>query len=555
MSQFQKYKEDVSGIKLPDKFTFPFYYDPHPLAIIAAKELQLYLEGQTDFEHNFGLDENQAGEPKGKMFGVLVVKNQENEIGYLNAFSGYLADKSLPERFVPPLFDMYAEHGFYVEGENELDAINQQIEDLENEPHFIELKKIVNSKYNSMLEELKQQKEGMRLAKKERKVRRKEAAKTLSEEVLVSFNEKLNKESANGRIFYKELSEKLKQDLLICQNKLEAYSSKINKLKAERKNKSAILQQKIFDQYQFLNQQKIPKRLTEIFPNLQKTPAGAGDCSAPKLLQYAFSNNLVPIAMAEFWWGASPKTEIRKHKNFYPACQGRCKPILSHMLEGIAMNENPILKKAASKKEIKIIFEDDSLIVVNKPASFLSVPGKDVSDSVYSQIKSFLPNATGPLIVHRLDMATSGILLIAKTKDVHKILQSQFIKRTVKKRYTALLDGIIEQDEGYVDLPLRVDLNDRPRQLVCYDFGKKAKTRFHVIERFGNKTRVHLFPITGRTHQLRVHAAHSLGLNMPIVGDELYGAKSDRLYLHAEYIEFVHPVIQKKMSFTVKADF
>ncbi len=557
MSYFQHFKEDVSGIELPQKFTFPFYYDPHPLSLIAVKEIQTHLENQTDFEHNFGLGKTDVGIPIGKMFGVMVVQNQQNEIGYLAAFSGKLSDGSLPEKFVPPVYNAHAQNSFYKIGEIELNKINQEISDLEKEPRFIEMQQLVESKTISVTEELKREKEKLKISKKDRKLRREKARVTLSPEAFIIFNKQLADESIKGQFLFKELSTYLKEELAKYQKDLAVFTSKIAELKAARKNKSGILQRQIFDNYQFLNQQKIKKGLTAIFPKFreQKPPSGAGDCSAPKLLQYAFLNDLKPIAMAEFWWGKSPSTEIRKHKNFYPACRGRCKPILAHMLEGIEMDENPLLKNPAENKKIKIVFEDDDLVIINKPAEFLSVPGKEISDSVYTRMQAMYPDATGPMIVHRLDMSTSGILIITKTKEAHKFMQRQFRKRIVKKRYVALLDGRIEGQEGDISLPLRVDLDDRPRQMVCYEHGKNAETKWKVIQRFDNKTRIYLFPITGRTHQLRVHVAHPLGLNTPIIGDDLYGVKGERLHLHAEYIEFTHPSTREEMSFTVESDF
>lgn len=557
MSRFQKFKEDISGIKLPEKFTFPFYYQPHRLAEIAVKEVQIYLKNQKDFEHNFGFDESLKGAPKGKMFGVLVVKNRANEIGYLAAYSGYLADKSFPEKFVPPLFNMHQKHSFYTKGENKLNVINAKIKSLESDPKFIELQATVEAKTKQVEEELKREKDIRKASKKNRKARKKEGEQSLDPEAMIALRKTLAKESFIDQFSLKDISEKLAQKLLPYQSALEKYTSQIAELKTVRKNKSAALQQKIFDQYQFLNLNKSPKSLTEIFPNTQdqKPPGGAGDCSAPKLLQYAFANDLMPIAMAEFWWGISPKAEVRKHGNYYPACQGRCKPILTHMLDGIEMDENPLLNQSGAKQETEIVFEDDSIVIVNKPPEFLSVPGKEITDSVYTRIKNLYPDATGPLIVHRLDMSTSGILLLAKTKEAHKILQAQFMQRTVKKRYVALLDGNIEQKQGYIELPLRVDLDDRPRQLVCYEYGKPAKTRFQIIEQSEGKTRVHLYPITGRTHQLRVHVSHSSGLNTPIVGDDLYGKNADRLHLHAEFIEFLHPMTGRKVRFSVEAGF
>ena len=259
--------------------------------------------------------------------------------------------------------------------------------------------------------------------------------------------------------------------------------------------------------------------------------------------------------MAEFWWGKPLTTSVRKHQNYYSACTGKCKPILEYMLLDIPVAKNPILTQLQTTKEIEIIFEDDYLAVINKPYELLSVAGKDVKDSVYSRVKKRYPNATGPLIVHRLDMSTSGILLIAKSEIIHKDLQAQFINRTIRKRYVALLDGVLHQNKGEIKLPLRVDLEDRPKQLVCYEHGKKAETRWEIIEIKNNKTKVYFYPITGRTHQLRVHAAHQLGLNTPIVGDDLYGVKANRLHLHANKIEFIHPISKNKNYFSVDVPF
>ena len=259
--------------------------------------------------------------------------------------------------------------------------------------------------------------------------------------------------------------------------------------------------------------------------------------------------------MAEFWWGKSPNKEIRKHKQYYPACQGKCKPILSHMLTNIEMDTNPMLVNPAIGKELEIIFEDEDLVVVNKPAEFLSVPGIHIQDSVYTRIKQQIKDISGPIIVHRLDMSTSGLLVLAKNKNAHKILQSQFINRTVQKRYTALLEGVLKENSGTINLPLRVDLNDRPRQLVCFEHGKPAETKWEVLTKNEAVTKVHFYPISGRTHQLRVHASHFSGLNTPIIGDDLYGKKANRLHLHADTLTLTHPTTKEKISFHKKAEF
>ncbi|TVZ56125.1 tRNA pseudouridine32 synthase / 23S rRNA pseudouridine746 synthase [Lutibacter sp. Hel_I_33_5] len=556
-NHFHHFKEDISRIQLPEKFTFPFYYQPHLLTKIATNEIQDYLENQTDFNHNFGLNSNTEELPIGKMFGVLVVQNQQDEIGYLAAFSGKLANKSITSFFVPPIFNAHSKHSFYAKGKIELNELSKQIASLEKNPHFKNLLKKKNALSLFIDNDLKLQREKMKVARKDRKSRRKKAFKILSSDEFTIFNKKLEQESYNNQFLYKELTIYRELQLSKEKKELDIYTSKISSLKKERKQKSNLLQQKLLEKYKFLNQHNEVKSLTTIFPNHkeQKPPAGTGDCAAPKLLQYAFLNDLKPISMAEFWWGISPNTEIRKHKNFYPACQGRCKPILTHMLSDIEMDENPLIKNTSSNKKLEVIFEDDALIVVNKPTELLSVPGKEINDSVYTRIRKQFPKATGPLIVHRLDMSTSGIIVLTKTKEVNKKLQKQFLERTVKKQYIALLDGNIEGNEGEINLPLRVDLNDRPRQLVCFEHGKPAKTKWKVVDRFDNKTRIHLFPITGRTHQLRVHVSHSLGLNMPIIGDDLYGKKANRLHLHATHIEFEHPISKKRIHFTIPSNF
>ena len=556
MKHFQHFKTTISGITLPEKFTFPFYYEPHLLAKIATTEVQSYLENQTDFEHNFGLNINNNALAIGKMFGVLVVKNKQDKIGYLTAFSGKLADKSLPEKFVPPVFNMRTSGSFYIKGELEIDEMNTQLGVLKKDKKYLELKKIIAENTAIIQTDLSFQRNRMKRAKSDRKSQKKKAITLLNDLEFEELTKKLTQESYNNQFFIKELQEYYQAKIEKINLEFKVFEDKIIALKKERKEKSNYLQQTLFSKYAFLNQQKELKSLLTIFNNPAiKPPAGSGECAAPKLLQYAFANNLTPITMAEFWWGSAPNAAVRHHKNYYPACQGRCKPILTHMLAHTEMDANLLLENLSEKQDLEIIYEDDALIVVHKPAEFLSVPGKDIKDSVYTRIKERYPSATGPLIVHRLDMSTSGVLLLTKTKEANKALQSQFINRTIKKRYMALLDGNLSKNSGKITLPLRVDLNDRPKQLVDFTYGKPAETDWKIINKENGKTRVHFYPITGRTHQLRMHAAHKNGLNTPIVGDDLYGKKEKRLHLHAEFIEFLHPTTLKKMSFTVAPKF
>ena len=397
----------------------------------------------------------------------------------------------------------------------------------------------------------------MKINKKERKTQRDTIIPTLNEQEFIIFEKDLIKQSLRDKHEFRQLNKELE----IVKNKLQQeifiFDEEINQLKEERKSKSNSLQNQLFDQYQFLNKFKQEKGLREIFEqtSFQQPPAAAGECAAPKLLQYAFQENLEPICMAEFWWGDSPKSEVRKHQHFYPACTGKCEPILGHMLQGMELDDNLLLQQNSTVEQLEIIYQDDDILVINKPEEFLSVPGIEITDSVYIRIKKQFPNATGPLIVHRLDMSTSGILVLALNKESHKAVQQQFIKRKVKKRYIALLNGNVENDNGTIELPLRVDLDDRPRQMVCYEYGKNAKTDYQVIKRKDGKTLIHFYPTTGRTHQLRMHASHHLGLNIAIIGDDLYGTKANRLHLHAEYLEFTHPTTKELMKFQVDANF
>jgi tRNA pseudouridine32 synthase / 23S rRNA pseudouridine746 synthase len=546
---FIKFRENTEGPPLPKKFTFPFSYEPHPLSLLAAKAVQYHIENQKEWIHDF--------DALGKMFGVLVVQNAAQELGYLAAFSGKLAGGNHHAHFVPPVFDILTEDGFYRQGEEVNNAINRRVEALENDIQFLELKALLKTQNEAAASQIEALKEKLKNEKNNRDARRNEAKTTLLPTDFNIFEEKLNRESADLYYQLKDLKRTWQRRFAETQAQLEVYFQEINALKNERKVRSSNIQLQLFEQYTFLNMDGETKSLSDIFPISDDIlpPAGAGECAAPKLLQYAFLHQLKPIAIAEFWWGQSPVSEIRKHGNFYPACKSKCEPILAHMLKGIELDDNPTDKNPALGKDFDTVFEDAYLLIVNKPHNFFAVPGKKIHDSIYSRIKAKYPEATGPLVVHRLDMSTSGLMLIAKTKEVHQHLQSQFIKRKIKKRYVALLDGIVEQDSGFIDLPLRVDLDNRPHQLVCHTHGKPAQTHWEVVERRNNQTLIHFYPITGRTHQLRVHAAHPQGLNMPIVGDELYGTRADRLYLHAASLSFVHPVSEVEMTVEVGVDF
>lgn len=544
-------------IKPPKKFTYPFYYEPHPLAVLAANELQNYLRTQQDFEHNFGLQEGQKGLVIGKMFGVLVVEDLQGRLAYLAACSGKLAGTNQHKYFVPPIFDMLDDDSFFLQEEETINMLNRKIKELEQNPKL----KILENQLATINEEYAMALAAMRQLHKRNKSERKNIREVqkniLSLEEYQFLEEDLIKQSYRDQHEYDVLKREFKTTIREVENSLNTLLLDIEQHKELRKQKSSDLQNRLFNQYQFLNAKGKKRSVLSIFDEAIKMqpPAGAGECAAPKLLQYAYQNNLKPICLAEFWWGASPNSEIRKHNYFYPACRGKCEPILGHMLEGLDVDPNPMMNNPAKGKELVIIFEDNDIIVVNKPAEFLSVPGINIQDSVQNRILENRPDITGPVIIHRLDMSTSGILVLAKNKEAHQYIQEQFINQTVVKRYTALLDGILEKKSGIIDLPLRVDLEDRPRQMVCYVHGKPARTKYEVVEVKDGKTRVFYYPLSGRTHQLRVHSAHNKGLNTPIVGDDLYGKRAERLYLHADYISFIHPTKKIKIEFKVTAPF
>lgn len=539
-----RFTTSITDIPLPERFTYPFCYTPHPLCILAAKEVQSYLTRQTAWKDELR---------QGKMFGVLIVQTEHGETGYLAAFSGILAGKNLHPFFVPPVYNLLQPQGFFKIEEENISSINRNIRQLENDKAYAalsaELARTIQSAENILATAKAQLKE----AKTAREQRRKEKELNAQEEA------ELIRESQFQKAEYKRLERSWKARITTLQTQTEDWERRISALKSERKTRSAALQQKLFEQFGMLNYRGEVKNLCEIFgQTVHKTPpAGAGECAAPKLLQQAYLHGWKPIAMAEFWWGDSPKTEIRHHGHYYPACKGKCEPILQHMLQGLQVEENPMLKRMqVPSKNLEIVYEDPWLSVINKPAGILSVPGKEDAVSVYSLMREQYPEADGPLTVHRLDMATSGLMLIAKTKRVHQNLQAQFKNRLVRKRYVALLEGIVPKDKGTVDLPLCLNPLDRPRQMVHTEHGKPAITDYQVLERLdGKRTRIAFYPRTGRTHQLRIHAAHPLGLHCPIIGDELYGEKADWLYLHAEYLEFTHPITGETVRITKEAEF
>ncbi len=563
---FTLFKQSIEDHDLPTRFTFPFCYEPHSLCLLASQELQQQLESHEQFRQEFELT--------GKMFGVLLVENKLREIGYIAAFSGKLAVNDFAHKttikFVPPVFDLDDQTDFFHAENLEINQLNDQLENLEVNPQLEEYQITITAMFNQQNEQLDQHRSQMSLNRKVRKTKRSQVRSDFIDDELAQNLKQLAKESVHDKNQLRNIKQYWNELIAKEQQKLTILTDEINAIKNKRKRLSTRLQKKLFKQYRLLNSAGVEKDLIELFKNAvyQIPSAGTGDCAAPKLLQYAFQQSMKPLAMAEFWWGKAPKSEIRQHKNFYAACSGKCQPILSHMLEGMAMDDNPLLVNPAKGKTLEIVYQDEDIVVVNKPSEFLSVPGKNIEDSVYLRIKKKFPRATGSLIVHRLDMSTSGVMVLALTKRAQKNLQQQFINRTIKKRYVAVLEGKVEADiekvllkkQGEINLPLRGDFEDRPRQLVCFDHGKQARTQWQIISIVDGRAKLYLYPETGRTHQLRVHCAHPQGLNTPILGDDLYGSnngnkKSQRLHLHAQMLTLSHPVSKENMTFQIDEAF
>lgn len=338
-------------------------------------------------------------------------------------------------------------------------------------------------------------------------------------------------------------------------------SSEISRLKCERKNRSIALQEWLFRQYKIRNAHGECSDIVEIFA--QKglvAPGGTGDCALPKLLQFAYLNAWTPLASGEFWYGQSPVHEPRIQGHFYPSCTGKCGPLLQYMLQGLNWDSNAL----PDEENYSICHQDDWLIVANKPSGMLSVPGKTGKASLQERLEKRFSRKI--FACHRLDMDTSGLIVFALDLDTQKSLQRQFENRETEKSYQACLvpsrdpNSIVlhKGDQGEISLPLMPDYYERPRQKVDFEDGKNALTVYEVLEITPRgETRVRLTPLTGRTHQLRVHCAHPSGLGRPIKGDFLYGGvvlendlcEHPRLQLIADRLSFIHPATNKKIIF------
>ena len=597
------------SIPSPRQFTYPFCYDVDPLAEAASLELQRYIADADLMSTEKGC---------GKMFGVLVVEYEDEEgalqRGFLAAYSGLLGGRNDWPYFVPPVFDAQQPDGHFKRTEREISAINSEIRAIENDPEYLQSVEQHEQTKKRLQAEVDAFKAEVDAAKVRRDARRKSGEPLSEEEQAEMIRE--------SQFMKAELRRRRKAMEQVGSTLTTQHSTFLKSLQRKRKQMSDELQRWLFAAYRMLNAKGEERDLIDIFREYTHAmpPAGAGDCCAPKLLQYAYLHHLRPVCMAEFWWGESPASEIRHHLHYYPACRSKCLPILTHMLKGLDVAPNPLAQKRHTA-EPRVLYADEYIMVVDKPAGMLSVPGKaesvrsEFSDSANISVEEYFANLQLPTnsqlpteqftigeadnsklktqnskflkAAHRLDMDTSGLLVLARTEEAYVELQRQFASRETVKRYEAVLSGVPTQNSKLktqnsstqpsgcleaISLPLIADINDRPRQRVDMEHGKPALTLYNIVEVRAvdantavayttkkvdkGRTLIHLYPKTGRTHQLRVHCAHPLGLACPILGDPLYGTeRADRMYLHAAELTFRHPVTDETMHFLSPSGF
>lgn len=520
----------------------PFCYEPHPLCLMAAEEVRRVVKAAPMLE---------ADAAKGKMLGVLVAEDGEGRLGYVAAFSGLLAGSNNHAFFVPPVFDSSQPDGYFKLHEAEITAINHEIDGMAHSETYLNAKAEADRCRKECEAEESRFRQRMVQMKAER-----DSVRHSDDPVSPEDEARMVRESQFMKAELRRIRKRNAERMAEASAAKEKTEAEIAALKARRKAMSDALQHWLFAQYKMLDALGNTRNLCSIFADTPQRvpPSGAGDCCAPKLLQYAYANHLRPVCMAEFWHGASPSSEVRHDGRFYPACRGKCLPILGHMLQGLDVEDYNAEASAVPPPEI--VYEDKWLAVVLKPSGMKTVPGLSGHASLYEAMQERRGKGRPVFVAHRLDMDTSGLVVVAYDPETYKDLQRQFALHSVKKRYVALLDGVPEApDSGEISLPLCPDPLNRPYQRVDREHGKESVTRYRIVERGDGFARVELFPLTGRTHQLRLHCAHACGLGSPIRGDRLYGHGHGRLCLHAERIAFVHPGTGKPVAFERKADF
>lgn len=535
---------EKGDIPIPNHFPDPFSEIPHPIARLAAGHLQQRLAAMPCFNRETF---------EGKMFGVLVVWSLDRkQLGYLCGFSGNLTLETGQTTnnfldFVPPVYDLLDPNGFFKQQEPEISDLNRQLQQYSKREDYQSALLDYQKAQAQFRHERQLRKEQLQLQKQERDQIR--ACGSLTSQQ----RDALIRQSQHEKADFKRWERQKEQQIHQLQADLQVHEQQLAALRQQRAERSKRLESDIFKAFRLTNGRG---EWTDIHHLAPAAPGGTGECVAPKLLQYAYLHHYPPVALAEFWWGQPPAAELRHHGHFYPSCRGKCGLILPFMLKGLEL-DSPSLRNTVTHAPAEILWEDEALLVVNKPSGQLALPGKDGTLSLMEILR--LSGYPDLLPVHRLDRDTSGLILFAKTPESQCLLQKQFQQQQVQKEYTALLERCPESEQGVVDLPLSPDWINRPRQQVDRKDGKPALTRYVVLSAGsdGSPTRVLFLPLTGRTHQLRVHAAHHLGLNAPICGDPLYGNPhpAKRLLLHASRISFVHPITCRPLSFFVCAEF
>lgn len=512
------------------------------------------------------LAKNHPYSREGKMYGILLVELPNGEQRVLKAFSGLLNGDSVVDGWVPPIpgrDEIALEEARTLA---ELEAIKQELITLKQLPE--------RQQYQTLCcecdRQLLQMSDRHQDSKHQRHEKRQILCQTLADEALTIALVSLDEESRRHGIDRKLLKRQQNTVLQPIKLLIEKADARIRELKQRRKELSRHLQNSMHAAYSLTNFSGQSLSLQQLMPG-GSIPTGTGDCCAPKLLHYAATNNLKPLAMAEFWWGNSSVNPDKIQGEFYGACEERCQPLMGFLLSGLKPNppapfparEGGIRSFYSGRVEVTlqdkilaIIYEDEWLIVVNKPPGLLSVPGRyrDRQDSVLSRLRHLSPDV---MAVHRLDLETSGIMLLARDRQTYRQLSQQFQQRQVRKVYEAVLSGNLTIDSGAIDLPLWGAPTNRPYQTVDWQRGKPSLTHFRVMAREGNCTRVEFVPLTGRSHQLRVHAADSRGLGVTILGDRLYGCRAiaSRLHLHARELSFQHPQLGKTLHLQAQTPF
>jgi tRNA pseudouridine32 synthase/23S rRNA pseudouridine746 synthase len=527
--------------EVPVRIPSPFADgEPHPLARRAAEALKGRLQRGEEPLARLLLGD-------GKMLGVLVVETPQGQLGWLEAFSGSVGGRWLVDGFAPPLFDVERrerrEAEVRVEAERRAAQRRVLLEGEEARALAIEERSHAAGAQAAQA--------ALRGQQEQRQMERRSARARLAAGAGLDGGDPAaiarrladlaaqSRSDQRARRAFEEAARAARAPLDARRARLDAALEGL--VEADRAASQALLSE-LWADYELVSFLGERRTLTSLFAPLAP-PGGAGDCAAPKLLQAARRAGLRPVALAEFWWGAPSPSGSRLPGRFYPSCRTSCALLLPFVLDGLRVEPPPLYGSArVPEHEPAVIYEDEALLVVDKPAGLLTVPGRNaaLADCVATRLQRRFP-AADPRVVHRLDLDTSGLVLVGKGAEAHAALSRQFARGAVEKRYVAVLDGELSTTCGRVDLPLRLDVDDRPRQIVDYARGRPAQTEWELLSQSSGRARVALFPSTGRTHQLRVHAAHPAGLGCPIVGDRLYGREAERLLLHAERLRFCHP--------------